>query len=213
MVGQVQRFDADNVRARIAQARADRERGATQERITPQLRGLPSKAALKAAAKTVERKSKASQTSPQPIPLDAAEADLCERLTGLLSKAPRRHGEEIPSAQIAFSDRIPTVAEVVPEPAELPTLTELPAFDQEAAAPVAGVVTWMQRSRKQRLKTALGYSLAWIVTLGVIAMTVIGVTVLTLGMDTSVKLATKAQQQSAEAASSAVIALKRLAGQ
>jgi hypothetical protein len=226
MVGQVQRLNADNVRVRVAQARAVKERGETPKRVTHELSGLPPKTAVKAAvnaaaksgARAPARQGKAALTSPPSpsppaLPLDAAEADLCERLQGLLSKAPRRCGEEAPSAQITFSDRIATAAEVVPEPAELPPLTELPALDPETTAPAVRSIKWVQRSRRERLKSALGYSVAWIVTLGVIAMTVVGVTVLTLGMDTSVKLAAKAGKQGAEAASTAVVTLKRIAGQ
>lgn len=222
MVGQAQRLNADNVRVRVAQARAAKERGETPKRVTPELSGLPPRAGSKAVAKVAARKGKAAQSSPPstspsasppPLPLDAAEADLCERLTGLLSKAPRRSGEELPSAQITFSDRIATVAEIVPEPVALPPLARLPALDQETAAPAVRTIKWVQRSRRERLKTALGYSVAWTVTLGVIAMTVVGVTVLTLGMDTSAELAAKARKQGVEAASTAVVTLKRLAGQ
>lgn len=127
-----------------------------------------------------------------------------------MSKAPRRCCEEPPAALVEYSDRIATLAEVVPEPAELPPLPELPAADTATAAPTVHSIKWIQRSRRDRLKTALGYSAAWTVTIAVIAVTVGGATVLTLGAEKSADLAAKASKHGTDIATAAVAAVKLL---
>lgn len=106
------------------------------------------------------------------------------------------------------------MAELVPELPALPPLSalpELPAEDASTpAAPVMLTIKWVHRSRRERIKTALGYSGAWTVTLAVIAMTVVGATVLTLGADRSTALAGIAGKQGAEAAMSAAASLRAL---
>ena len=104
------------------------------------------------------------------------------------------------------------MAEVVPEPAELPPLRTLPTFDPATAAPTMHSIKWMQRSRRERLKTALGYSAAWTVTIAVIAVTVGGAIVLTLGAEKSADLAAKASKHSMDIATTAVAGLKLLIG-
>jgi hypothetical protein len=147
---------------------------------------------------------------PPPLPLDDAEADLCERLKGLLATAPRRCGDEPPAARVEYSDRIATVAEVVPEPPELPPFTALPEVEAAMAAPAIQTIKWMHRSRRERFRSALGHSAAWSVTLAVIALTVAGATVMTLGAEKSSSLAAMAMKQGAQAASTAAATLKQL---
>ncbi len=74
-------------------------------------------------------------------------------------------------------------------------------------------IKWVKGARRERLKTALGYSAAWLITLAVIAVTVAGATVLTLGAEKSSDLAAKASQHGAQAASTAIAGLKLLIGQ
>ena len=206
MVGHVQQFKAPGVRERVAQMRAANQRGDAPERVTPVLSGLPSKAEL------LNEKA-GNRSAPSPLPLDAAEADLCERLTNLLSHAPHRHREDAAVAPIELSDRIATAAEVVPEPADLPPLPELPEVDATTPTPALLAIRWVQRSKRERLKSALRYSTAWTVTLGVIAVTIVGATLLTLGPDTSSNIAAKASRHGAEAALAAIAKLWQLAGQ
>ncbi len=194
MVGQVQRFDAVSERVR----RATGERAGAQE---------PDQQSSKRS------RTKSANPLPPPLALNEAEADLCERLTGLLSKAPRRGCDEAPMARVEYSDRIATVAEVVPEPAALPPLPVLPELDLGASAPAMSSIKWVKGARRERLKSAVGYSAAWLITLAVIAVTVAGATVLTLGAEKSSDLAAKASQHGAQAASTAVATLRSLIGQ
>lgn len=122
---------------------------------------------------------------------------------------PRRCRDEAPVAQVAYSDRIATVAEVVPEAPGLPPLAQLPVFEPATAAPVMLTIPWIHRPRRERLKSVLGQSAAWTVTLGVIAVTVAGATVLTLGADKSSSLAAVAGKQGVEAAAAAAATLKQ----
>lgn len=196
MAGQVQQLSAVSPREGKALEKTAREGGNALER---------DRLARKRPSLT-----DAASRKPPPLPLDEAEADLCKRLAGLMSKAPRRCCEEPPAALVEYSDRIATLAEVVPEPAELPPLPELPAADTATAAPTVHSIKWIQRSRRDRLKTALGYSAAWTVTIAVIAVTVGGATVLTLGAEKSADLAAKASKHGTDIATAAVAAVKLL---
>jgi hypothetical protein len=201
MVGQVQQPGAASARKRKALERADTESGHTFDGEAMELRqSKPNRLS----------KAEGAQNVPPPLPLDEAETELCERLASVLAKAPRRCSEAVPVTRVEISDRIATPAEVVPEPAELPPLVELPTLDTATGGPRLRSIKWVRQSRRARLKAALGYSAAWAVTMVVIAITVIGATLVTLGSAKSLELATIAWTHGAETASSVVALLKGL---
>lgn len=137
-----------------------------------------------------------SQTWP-PLPLSPDEADLAGRLSQVLAHPPHRAGEPAtarPMDDLDFAVRLadvlrddvdppaPAVPSILPDPADDPA----PAHASNPAAP------WLKQARRVRWRSIAANSLPWLITLGVIAITVCGMFIALLGVPKSMELVAKA---------------------
>lgn len=146
--------------------------------------------------------------TPPPLPLDSEEAELCARLRDVMAKPPKRQPLEAVAQPDIGVKPAPTPPEVVAERAPLPPLRELPLDEIETGAPGVRGIAWVQRSRRQRLSAAVRSTPAWVMTIGVIGVTLTAALVMAVGMNRSVDLAHRA----VSAGSAAVMAVRSAAG-
>ena len=163
MVGHIQHVPAVSLRTRMAEVR---------ERIDAKARNRP-----------------ARQSSG---PLTSEEAELYERLSPVLAKRPRRgmdtDADATPVNELDFTQSLAQAIHHSPldddlplePPNRLPDVADDPANARPARV---HAVNWLKRSKRARVKSALRYSAAWLITIAVIAATVGGGVVALLGVD------------------------------
>ena len=125
-------------------------------------------------------------------PLTNEEAELYERLSPVLAKRPRRETDSDADVNsVDGPDFAQSLAQAIhhsPLDDDLPLArpNRLPdVADDPVNAGPTGVhaVDWLKRSKRARVKSALRYSAAWLITMAVIAATVGGGVVALLGVD------------------------------
>jgi hypothetical protein len=135
------------------------------------------------------RKSDTGQPRPAKPPLTSEESELLARLSPLLARQPRRGHRAnegstpppLPEVDLAHTLSLPTEPLLPPLPVLFDTASEpLPPGETTVRT-----VTWLLRSRRARLRNALRYAFAWIVTLAVVAGTIAIASVSLLGTERS----------------------------
>lgn len=159
-------------------------------------------------ARAVQAKPVPAAATPPPLPLDAAEADLCARLRGAMATPPKRVPLVVTPPVEPGIKPAATPPEIVAEPHPLPPLIELPPSDAATGAPALRAIGWVQRSRRRKLSAAIRAAPAWLVTLAVIGGTLAGMLIMVLGTGRSLELA----QRVPGALSGAMIAVKSATG-
>jgi hypothetical protein len=164
------------------------------------------------------RRRQSWQTAGKPAapPLDPAEADLCARLTTVLSRPPdrgHRHVHDTLAQEGRDHELADRLARALRGPVQdIPDIPPAPgsgSFDMTDDA-VAGArvktITWLQRPARRSWRTAAKLATAWLVTLAIIIVTVATMMAAVLGWERSVEIA----QLAADATNAAIGMARRI---